>query len=365
MKRRRGSLLKYVIERHSGESAYLQLYRQLREDIVSGLLPRGAKLPSKRLLAEELGVSVITVEHALALLCDEGYAEARPRSGFYVCFGGAREQGARPRARLEDMSLGEGAPEDFPFSVWAGTMRRVLSDRDRRILDRCPSGGCGELRVALAAYLGRSRGLSVSPEQIVVGAGAEYLYGLVVQLLGRERPFALEDPCFEKIRRVYEANGARCLALPMGPEGIESAALAGCEAGVLHVTPYHSYPSGVTASPAKRHEYLAWAGERGSVIVEDDYDAEFASATRRIQTIFSLDPERVIYLNTFSKLLAPSVRTGFLVLPEALAAEYRGRLDFYSCTVPVFDQLVLAAFIEAGHMERYINRRRRALRREE
>ena len=350
--------MNYSIEKHSGESAYLQLFRQLRADIVSGLLPTGTKLPSKRSFAEELGISVITVEHALALLCDEGYVLARPRSGFYVCFGGAAAPPA-PRARLEDMSVREGAPPDFPFSLWAKTMRAVLSDYDRRILDRCPSKGCYDLRLALSAWLGRSRGLSVSPEQIVVGSGAEYLYGLIVQLLGRERPFALEDPCYGQIRRVYEANGARCLALPMGEDGIESAALAGCEAGVLHVTPYHSYPSGVTASAAKRHEYLSWAGEHGSMIVEDDYDAAFAAPGRRIQTIFSLDPARVIYLNTFSKLLAPSVRTGFLVLPEGLLEAYRTRLDFYSCTVPVFDQLVLAAFINAGHMERYLNRRRR------
>lgn len=357
--------MKYKVEKHAGESAYLQLYKQLREDIVSGLLPLGSKLPSKRQLAEELGVSVITVEHALALLCDEGYAQARPRSGVYVCFGGGRSAATPPRARLEDMSVSEGAPADFPFSLWARTMRAVLSDYDRRILNRCPSNGCGELREALAAYLGRSRGLSVSPEQIVIGSGAEYLYGLVVQLLGRARPFALEDPCYEKIRRVYEASGASCQTLPMGEDGIESAALSACEAGVLHVTPYHSYPSGVTASAAKRHEYLAWARAHGSIIVEDDYDAEFASPTRQIQTIFSLDPARVIYLNTFSKLLAPSVRTGFLVLPEALLPDYRARLDFYSCTVPVFDQLVLAAFINAGHMERYITRRRRDLRRTE
>ena len=356
--------MNYHIQKHSGESAYLQLYRQLREDIVSGLLPLGRRLPSKRQLAEELGVSVITVEHALSLLCDEGYAEGRPRSGTYVCFGGGQTP-PPPRARLEEMSLGEGAPADFPFSLWARTMRSVLSDYDRRILNRCPSNGCAELREALAAYLGRSRGLSVTPEQIVIGAGAEYLYGLVVQLLGRDRAFALEDPCYEKIRRVYEANGARCLPLPMGEDGIESAALAGCQAGVLHVTPYHSYPSGVTASAAKRHEYLTWAKAHGSLLVEDDYDAEFASPTRQIQTVFSLDPDRVIYLNTFSKLLAPSVRTGFLVLPEGLLEPYRAKLDFYSCTVPVFDQLVLAEFINAGHMERYLNRRRRAQRRTE
>ncbi|MBR5094576.1 MAG: PLP-dependent aminotransferase family protein, partial [Oscillospiraceae bacterium] len=225
--------------------------------------------------------------------------------------------------------------------------------------------GCRELREALAAWLGRSRGLSVAPEQIVLGAGAEHLYGLLVQLIGRERPFALEDPCYEKIPRVYEANGARCVRLPMGGDGIESAALAACDAGVLHVTPFHSYPSGITASAAKRHEYAAWAAAHDSLIVEDDYDAAFASPTRRIETIFTLDPERVIYLNSFSKLLAPSVRTAFLVLPEALLPVYRERLGSFACTVPVFEQLVLARFIDEGHMERYIERRRRALRQKE
>ena len=147
----------------------------------------------------------------------------------------------------------------------------------------------------------------------------------------------------------------------MGADGIVSAALARSEAGVLHVTPFHSYPSGVTASAAKRHEYALWAESRGAYIVEDDYDAEFASLRRQIETIYSLAPERVLYINTFSKILAPSMRTGFLVLPEPLLAAYRDRLGFYACTVPVFDQLVLAEFISRGHLERYINRRKRKL----
>ena len=151
----------------------------------------------------------------------------------------------------------------------------------------------------------------------------------------------------------------------LGPDGIESEALARCRAGVLHVTPFHSYPSGVTATAAKRHEYAAWARERGAVIVEDDYDSELASPRRQIETIFSLAPDRVIYLNTFSKTLAPSMRTGFMVLPEALNERYRERLDFYSCTVPVYDQYVLAAFLDGGHLERYINRRRRQRRQRE
>ena len=351
--------MRYVIEKHGAESAYWQLYTQLRREILSGEIPRGLRLPSKRLLAEELGVSVITVEHAYALLVDEGYAEARPRSGYYAAFGGPAGSSPAPRASLADMSAGHRAPEDFPFSTLARTMRTVLSEYDRRILDKSPNRGCRELREALCAWLRRSRGLELSPEQIVVGSGAEYLYGLVVQLLGRDVVYGLEEPCYETIRRVYEANGARCEALRMGPDGIESAALAASKAGVLHVTPFHSYPSGVTASAAKRHEYAAWARARDAVIVEDDYDAELASPTRQIETIASLAPERVIYMNSFSKLLAPAMRTAFMVLPEALNEEYRQRLDFYSCSVPVYDQYVLSAFINGGHLERYINRRRR------
>ncbi len=356
--------MKYSVRKGTGRSAYLQLYDQLRQDMASGLLPPGSRLPSKRLMAAELGISLVTVEHAYALLADEGYVETRPRSGTYVCFGAPSFSGpVRPRAALGDMRAALTEPmEDFPFSVLARCMRRVLTDYDRRILIKSPNCGCPELRQAIAGYLARSRGLAVDPEQIIIGSGAEYLYGLVVQLLGRDRVFALEDPSYEKIRRVYEANGARCLMLRLGEDGILSSELEACSAGALHVTPFHSYPSGITATAAKRHEYAAWAQARGSVIIEDDYDSEFASLSRQAEPIFSIAPQRVIYVNSFSKILAPSMRTGFMVLPEGLLAEYRRKLDFYSCTVPVYDQYVLADFIDGGHLERYINRRRRQLR---
>ncbi len=346
--------------RQRGTSAYMQLYEQLRQQILDGAIPLGARLPSKRELAAARGISVVTAEHAYALLCDEGYAEAHERSGYYAAFGGSAAPAA-PRARLEDMRAGSGPGEDFPFSVWARTMRTVLADYDRRILAKSPNAGTAELRGAIAAWLERSRGMRVGAEQIVVGSGAEYLYGQVVQLLGRERLYALEEPCYEKIRLVYASFGAQTVPLPMGDDGIRAEALAACAAGALHVTPFHSYPSGVTASAAKRRAYAAWARERDAVLIEDDYEAEFAAPGRRIETVFSLAPERVIYLSTFTKLLAPGVRTGFMVLPEELLTEYRRRLDFSSCTVPVFEQLVLASFLDEGHLERYISRRRRQM----
>ncbi len=353
--------MKYSIDKTAPVSAYMQLYLQLREDLLSGAVSCGTKLPSKRLLAGELGVSLVTVEHAYALLCDEGYLEARERSGYYAAFG-ASPRHEEPLPRHEPTPSTDVPPEDFPFSVLAKTMRRVLSDYDRRILTRSPGSGCPELREAIAAYIARSRGLAVSPDQILVGSGAEAFYTMIVQFFGRETLYALEDPCYARIRQIYEANGARCESLPMGEDGIVSQALASCRAGVLHVTPFNSYPSRVTASAGKRHEYAAWARAHDSYLIEDDYDSEFSSVTRHIDTICSLAPERVLYLNTFSRTFAPSVRTAYLVLPEKLLPAYREKLGFTACTVPVFEQYVLAEFLNSGELERYINRRRRKLR---
>ena len=355
--------MKYRISKDSGRAAYIQLYEQLRSDIAEGILQEGTKLPSKRFLASELGISVVTVEHAYELLCDEGYVCSRERSGHYVCFSGGRSTAVPKRAALSDMKAGLKPMGDFPFSVYARTMRKVLSDYDKGILVKSPNCGSTELRSAISGYLERSKGLKLEPERIIIGSGSEYLYSLVVQLLGRDRVFAIEDPSYEKIRLVYEANGAECCLLRLGEDGILSSELENCRAGALHVTPFHSYPSGITASAAKRREYADWARSRKAYIIEDDYDSEFAGVRGQIETVYSIAPERVIYLSSFSKLIAPSVRTGFMLLPEELMEEYSRRLNFYSCTVPLYDQLVLAEFINAGHMERYINRRKRKQRR--
>ena len=354
--------MNYIIRKHTGESAYLQLYHQLRQDIISGVWPRGMKLPSKRVMSAELGVSIITVEHALSLLCDEGYLESKPRSGMIVSFVGAVSSASIPkRPSLEDMRASRTAPDDFPFSLLAKTMRNVLSVYDRQILSSSPSSGCEELQIAIASWLGRSHAMNVRPAQIIIGSGSEYLYSLIVQLLGRNRLYALEDPSYETIRRSYEANGAQCIMLPIGEAGIDPVLLQASGADVLHVTPFHSYPSGVTATPARRREYVSWAKQNRTVIVEDDYASEFAPLTSRIETVASLLPEQVIYLNTFSKLLASSFRTAFMVLPEHLLEDYRRKLDYTSCPVPVYNQLVLTEFQNEGHLERYTSRKRRKM----
>ena len=361
---------------------YLYIYEKLRDAIVRGEYPYGVRLPSKRTLAADFGCSVITVEHAYDLLADEGYVRSEERSGFYAAYRtdemfpvAARLQKADDQAPQAETVRGavplsgvNTADPVFPYGVLARTMRRVITAREEQLLIKPPNTGCPELRESLAAYLGRSRSLRISPEQIVIGSGAEYLYALVAEMLGTERLYALEDPSYGKIRRVYEANGACCELLPMGPDGILAEALERSEASVLHVTPFHSYPSGITASASRRRDYVRWAIRRDGFVVEDDFDSEFSSLTKPEDTLFSLEPEKtVIYMNTFSRTIAPSMRLGYMVLPPALLPRFRETVGFYSCTVPVFEQYLVTELLNSGDFERHINRvrRKRRLRNEQ
>lgn len=358
-------MLTYELRKDRKTPLYLGLYDRVREDIRAGVLAPGEKLPSKRTLAEHLGISVVTVDAAYKLLIDEGYAVSRERSGYFVA--GRAPVNAMPAmdAPAARPSMPEGERVDFGFRYSALTriMREVISEYGEYLLLKPPATGCRELREAIAGFLLRYRGMRADPRRIVVGSGSEYLYGMLVQLLGRERVFAVEDPGYEKIRKVYEAQGAKVVLLPLEGDGVASQALSDCDAGILHVTPFHSFPTGISASAAKRREYLSWAEKGERFIIEDDFDSEFALTRRPQETLFSMDRgERVIYLNTFSHSLAPSMRMGYMVLPGRLMEEYEERLGFYSCSVPLFDQYVLAEFIDRGHFERHLNRVRRKLR---
>lgn len=360
----------YILDKNAQKPVYLQLYEHLRGDIISGVYPCGSRLPSKRLLSDELGVSRITAEHAYALLCDEGYAESRERSGYYVLYRESEalqsENTSRPvPAHSASASFpSQSADADFPFSVYAKTMRRVMNQYGDKILVKSPGNGCPELREAIADYLARSRGISVSPEQIVIGSGAEYLYSLVVQMLGRDRIYGIEDPSYEKIELVYAGSGAECHFLRLGRDGIESEDLWKTDATVLHITPYRSFPSGVTASASKRREYIRWAEKRGGILIEDDFESEFSTLKKPEETVFSIAPDGcVLYINSFSKTIAPAIRVGYLVLPPSMLSQFAQKAGFYSCTVPTFEQYVLAEFIRSGDFERHINRIRRKKRR--
>lgn len=352
------------MEKQRKEPAYLQIYTYLREQIVGGIYPEGKKIPSKRMMAAELGVSIITVEHAYSLLCEEGYIESRERSGYFVIF--RREDGfVSPEQRKEALHpVTSGEKEEmeitFPFSVMAKTMRSVITDLGEDMFLPSPGKGTLELREAIRKYLARSRGIIADAEQIIIGSGSEYLYRCIIDLMGREKIYGIESPSYKKIEQVYTAVGAKIEKIPLREDGLDSRALLQSQADILHISPYRSFPSGVTASASKRYEYIRWAKEKKRYLVEDDFESEFSVSKKREETIYSLSAdENVIYMNTFSKTVDYSMRVGYMVLPKKLVKIYEQSLGFYSCTVPTYIQFVLTQLIEHGDFERHINRVRR------
>lgn len=368
-------------ETQKQEPAYIQLYHGLVRDIVAGVYPYGSKLPSKRVLSDKTGYSVITVDHAIELLNEEGYVQSRERSGVFVVYkdedflehqrkdaqvmSSAAKEKHPGQEKVDDLLELEKEPDnaytgDFPFSVLAKTMRRVILDYDEKILIKSPNHGCQELRNEICHYLARSRGIDIQPGQVIIGSGAEYLYGLIAQMLGPGSVVALEDPSYGKIRQVYEAMGHTCEMLPIRENGIATKDLEKTGAQILHVTPFNSYPSGVTVDISKKMEYLRWAKQKNRILVEDNYDSELTVSRKVEQPLFSMDDEaKVIYLNTFSRTLAPSMRIGYMILPRGMVKTFEEKLGFYSCPVPIFDQYVLAELLKSGDFERHINRVRR------
>lgn len=233
---------------------YIQIYDCLKRGIVDGDYPFGSRLPSRNTMAAEKNVSVITIKHAYELLCDEGYLESRERSGYYVVF--REEDGFQASENIAGMKQKQNQrinSYSFPFSVLSKTMRRVISDYGEFILEKTHNKGSIELRDALRKYLARNRNIHVEADQIIIGSGAEYLYSLIVGLFGIHTIFALESPSYEKIEQVYRMAGVHCELLPIGTEGIESKALSATSANILHISPYRSFPSGVTASASKKY----------------------------------------------------------------------------------------------------------------
>ena len=376
-------MLTYFMDARGKQRKYRFLYHAIRRDILAKKLLPGERLPSKRALAEHLGLSLSTVGSAYAALLDEGYLEVKARSGFFVSALAIPENGsvtpattadfqsadatsapataetesAVPHASLGDLSA------DFPFTPFSHIVRDVLLRFPNELLARPENQGVLHFRAAISAYLLRYRGMQADPAQIVIGSGTEYLYGLVAQLLPRAALYGIEAQSYEKIRLVYSAYARPYELLPLDAYGVSAEGLAASRAALLHVTPYQSFPSGVTANAAKRFEYLRWAKERGAFLVEDDYASEFSLQKKPLETIYAMDSnDSVIYLNTFTKTLAPSMRVAYMVLPKRLLESYRERLGFYACTVPALDQYVLAEYMNRGYLERRLNQIRRKLR---
>ena len=357
-------MLTYELKKSPGVPLYEALYRHIREDILSGALGPGEKLPSKRSLAENLEVSKITVEAAYNQLLSEGYICSREKVGYFV---EAVQRQAVPPVRSLPENTGDPVPVldltgsaavRFPFSVWSRLQREVVLDYGEKLLLPMPNQGILELRQAISDHLAAFRGLHAPPENILVGAGTDFLYNLLIQLLGRDRVYAVEEPGYGKIRRIYEAGGVSILSAEMDEKGVRPECLG--DAGVLHISPSHHFPTGLVTPVSRRKELLRWAGERNAYIIEDDYDSEFRFDARPMPAMQSLDREsRVIYMNSFSKSLAPSIRISYMVLPEGLMAEFQRKLGFYSCTVPSFEQYTLARFLSGGYFEKHINRMRK------
>ncbi len=351
-----------VIRPKEKDPAYLRLYYEIRQKIIDGAFPYGSKLPSKRVLAEESQLSLITVEHSLQLLEEEGYIESRERSGNYVCYR-SQDLYHSPLPASSRQTAASDQKETFPFSVLARAARKVLSEQGEGLMLKTEGQGALALREAIAAYLARSRDIFVRPEQIVIGSGAEYLYSLIPNLLGRHRIYGIEDPSYGMIRKIYRAEGVRIDALKMGDNGILSSELQRTPASVLHVTPFRSVPTNTTADASKRREYVKWAAEKNAYIVEDDYASEYSVLSKPEQTLFSMEPKySVFYMNTFSQTIAPSIRVGYLILPEDKTEEFLNKISFRSCTVSALTQYVIAELLNSGSFERHINRIRRARR---
>ncbi len=340
---------------------YYNLYLKIRNDIESGKYPAGSKLPSKRNMSNLSGYSLITVERAYSMLLEEGYISSRERSGYYVNLIEALNPKNESKINFEYLKEPVAkSKNDFEYSVWFKTVRKVISDYGNLLFVKSPTKGCEILRNAIAEYLFRCRDIKVNPKNIIIGSGAEQLYETAIKLIGRNKVYGIESPCYYGIETVYNANEIKTVPLKMGKDGIEEKELRSKGFDVLHVTPFHSFPSGVTTSIQKRYMYLKWAIENKSYIIEDDFDSEFSLTGNPIQTLFAIDnSSSIVYINTFSKALSPSMRIGYMILPDSLLSKYEEKLESLSCGVPVMDQYILAEFIKSGSFERHINRERR------
>lgn len=357
----------------SGDTLTNQLYNFIKEDIVKGILKEHDKLPSKRALAKHLNISTITVENAYLQLLSEGYIYSKPRSGYYVSHVDLHTiKRKKPILKPEkkqtywmDFSSNSIDPEHFPFTPWAKISRHVISNEQQQLLDAMGLSGVWELREAIARYLLEFKDIEVSPEQIIIGAGSEYFYGLLIQFFGPDVVYGLEIPGYATIKEIYESYHVHYTEVPIDQEGLRVDALRDSLCEIVHVTPSHHFPTGITMPISRRGELLSWASELPTrYIIEDDYDSEFRMMGKPLPSLFSIDTtDHVLYMNTFTKSLASTIRVGYLVLPVHLVETFKKKFSFYTCPVSSFGQHILAHFIAEGYFEKHINRMRTSYKR--
>ena len=363
-----------MIELHPEEKIplYEQLYHALADEIRSGQRAPGTALPGRRTMASQQGVSINTVDSAYQMLAAEGLAEARPRSGFYVqkTYGmlhnrqvrstpvSAVQEPAAPAPRY-DLSTGSVDTDLFPARSWGRIQKEMLYQRPE-LLQRGEMQGDEALRLQIARYLSAYRGVDCTPEQIVIGAGIEYLLGCLAHLFAGSTA-AVENPGYSRTRAVLQNNGIPCQLVDIDQEGLSAEALEESGANLCYLTPSHHFPTGVTMPAPRRAQILAWAAAQpGRYILEDDYDSEFRFDTRPLPSLQGMaGPDGpVVYLTTFSKSLAPGIRIACMVLPRNLLARYRQDFAVYANTVGRFDQQTLAEFMAGGYFTRHLARMR-------
>ncbi|HIZ49045.1 PLP-dependent aminotransferase family protein [uncultured Subdoligranulum sp.] len=352
---------------------YEQLYAALADEIRQGLRAPGTALPGRRTMAAQQGVSVNTVDAAYQMLAAEGLAEARPRSGFYVqkTYGMLHSRPVSPAAPPPDSPLpGEAAPRYdlstgsvdtalFPARSWGRIQKELLYQRPE-LLQRGETQGDAPLRTQIAHYLSAYRGVVCTPEQIVVGAGIEYLLGCLAHLFAGGCA-AVENPGYSRTRAVLQNNGIPCTLVDIDRDGLSADELEASGANLCYLTPSHHFPTGVTMPAPRRAQLLTWAAARpGRYILEDDYDSEFRFDTRPLPSLQGMaGPEGpVVYLTTFSKSLAPGIRIACMVLPQGLLARYRQDFAVYANTVSRFEQQTLCEFMAGGYFTRHLARMR-------
>lgn len=366
-------MLTYSFTDLGSDSLYEHLYKCIKKDILQRNICAGYKLPSKRSFSKNLGVSTITVENAYSQLIAEGYIYSIPKKGYFVndiktiptdqlpAFTTQHiKTDAENPSFLADFTSNQTCSENFPFSIWSKIIRELLCGNQASLMINPPCGGILELRSSISKHLEAFHGLQVLPEQIIIGAGTEYLYSLIIQLLGLDKKYAIEDPGYSKISKIYQSYHVSCSHIPLDSMGVNVYDLENQGIDVVHISPSHHFPTGIVMPISRRYELLSWATKSDSrYIIEDDYDSEFRLTGQPIPTLQSIDVlDRVIYINTFTKTLASTVRISYMVLPKRLVNEFYSKLSFYSCTVSNFEQYTLAHFIEQGYFEKHINRMR-------
>lgn len=363
-------MLTYSFDESSHTSLYQQLYTFIKQDILEGHLKADEKLPSKRTFAKNLGISIITIENAYSQLMAEGYIYSLPKKGFYVSPIN-NETPLIPKKRIPhtktisaqywcDFSSNQTPVGLFPFSTWSKIMKDVLNEHQSELMINPPVGGIYELREAIAIHLKEFRNMNVEPEQIIIGAGTEYLYGLLVQLLGLDQCYAVENPGYNKILEVYSSLGADCVPIDMDEQGILVNQLEQYHVDIAHISPSHHFPTGIIMPISRRYELLGWANKNENrYIIEDDYDSELRLNGKPIPALQSIDlSEKVIYMNTFTKTLSSTIRISYMVLPHHLLELYNKKLSFYACTVSNFEQYTLAYFISNHYFDKHITKLR-------